>query len=211
MTLYDYYRSTACYRLRIALYLKKIPFESIEVHLLKDGGHQHSDDYLHINPQALVPSLNIDGRILTQSLAIIEFLDETQPLNPLLPEDPFVRAQLRALSLIIACDTHPLNNLRVLNQLKQQFQADEAQVSLWYHHWLKSGFDAFEAGLRGLQRSQPFCYGDSVSLADICLIPQVYNAKRFNFSLEKYPLIRQIDDHCLSLEAFQKASPESMT
>lgn len=208
MKLYDYFRSTACYRVRIALNIKNIKYEKIEVHLVNNGGEHNSVEYHKINPQGLVPSLEIDGRILHQSLAIIEYLDEAFPEIPLLPKDPLIKADLRALALIVACDMHPLNNLRVLNHLKLQFKANEDQVMDWYHHWLKDGFDAFEEELKQLERSKPVCYGKQISLADVCLIPQVYNAKRFNFAIENYPLISEINAYCLSLIAFQKASPE---
>jgi len=207
MILYDYFRSTACYRVRIALNLKQCSYEKIELHLINDGGQHHSPEYLKLNPQGLVPSLAIDGKILTQSLAIIDFLEERFPSTPLLPKDLFIKAELRALALIVACDMHPLNNLRVLNRLKEQFQATEAQVNEWYHNWLKAGFDAFEAQLVKLPRDKSVCYGDSPSLADLCLIPQVYNAKRFNFDLSSYPLINEINDYCLSLTAFKAAAP----
>jgi maleylacetoacetate isomerase len=209
MTLYDYFRSTACYRVRIALNLKNIAYEKIEIHLVNNGGEQHSPEYQHINPQGLVPSLDVNGHIISQSLAIIDYLDEAFPQVPLLPADPLIKANLRALALIVACDMHPLNNLRVLNRLKEQFTASQEQVTEWYHHWLKTGFDAFETQLSQLERSKPVCFGEQVSLADICLIPQIYNAKRFNFDLTDYPLINQINDYCLTLAAFQKAAPES--
>ncbi len=207
MILYDYFRSTACYRVRIVLNLKNISYEKREVHLVNNGGEQHHPDYKKINPQELVPSLEINGHTMNQSLAIIEYLDEAYPEVPLLPQEPFARAALKSLALIVACDMHPLNNLRVLNRLREQFNANEEQISAWYHHWLKSGFDAFEEQLKSLQRSNFVCFGTDISLADVCLVPQVYNAKRFNFSLDNYPLIKKINDYCLSLPAFQDAAP----
>ncbi|MFI4918348.1 MAG: maleylacetoacetate isomerase [Legionellales bacterium] len=204
MILYDYFRSTACYRVRIALHLKKIAYEKIEVHLVNNGGEQHSSAYQQINPQKLVPSLDINGFVLNQSLAIIEYLDELHPNPPLLPQEPQIKATLKSMALIIACDMHPLNNLRVLNQLKEQFKANETEVMLWYHHWLKAGFDAFEVKLASLNRSNAvFCYGNQASLADICLIPQVFNAHRFHFNMDNYPLINKINAHCLTLPEFQ--------
>ena len=207
--LYDYFRSTACYRVRIALHIKNVAYEKVEIHLVNHGGEQNSPEYCKINPQGLVPSLEINGQILHQSLAIIEYLEETYPEIPLLPKDPLIKADLRALALIVACDMHPLNNLRVLNRLKAQFNANEDQVKDWYHHWLKAGFDAFEEQLKQLERSKPVCYGSEISLADLCLIPQVYNAKRFNFSMQDYPIISAINEYCLSIPAFQKAAPEA--
>lgn len=209
MKLYDYFRSTACYRVRIALNLKQCTYETIEVHLINQGGEQHSAQYRQINPQGLVPSLEVDGHVLTQSLAIIDYLDETHPEMPFLPTDPLIKAHLRAMAMIIACDMHPLNNLRVLTRLKKEFHADEKQINAWYHHWLKEGFDAFEAQLQSLERCKPVCFGKNPSLADICLIPQVYNAKRFNFPMDNYPLINEINAYCLTLPEFQKASPSS--
>lgn len=205
MKLYDYYRSTACYRVRIALEYKGLPYETSSVHLVDHGGEQHHPEYRAVNPQGLVPTLDINGATLTQSLAIIEYLDDVYPEKPLLPQDPFARAQIRSLALMVACDIHPLNNLRVLQQLKHDFHATEEQTTHWYHHWLKKGFDAFEARLQQLPRSEDVCYGDRVSLADVCLIPQVYNANRFHFSYEHYPLIQRINTYCLQMDAFSKA------
>lgn len=203
MKLFDYYRSTACYRVRIALNIKKLDYDIIPVHLLDNGGEHHSPAYKQINPQELVPSLEVEGHFLTQSLAIIDYLDETYPEIPLLPESAIIKAAIKSLALQIACDIHPLNNLRVLNQLKQQFNANETQILEWYHHWLKVGFDAFEERLTNIPRSLSVCYGDRISLADVCLIPQVYNAKRFHFPLDNYPLIQEINNYCLTLKAFQ--------
>ncbi|RUR20346.1 maleylacetoacetate isomerase [Legionella sp. km535] len=208
MILYDYFRSTACYRVRIALNLKNIAYDKKEVHLIHNDGEQNKPEYKEINPQGLVPSLEVDGRIIHQSLAIIEYLDEIHPEIPLLPEDPLMKATLKSLALIVACDMHPLNNLRVLNRLKEQFKANEDQVMDWYHHWLKTGFDAFEERLKHLERVEPVCYSNKVSLADLCLIPQVYNAHRFNFAMDPYPLINAINDYCLTIPAFQNASPK---
>lgn len=209
MKLYDYDRSSASYRVRIALRLKAIRFETLPVHLINHGGEQHQPEYLAINPLALVPTLRENGHVLTQSLAIIEYLDEINPEPPLLPQTPLARAQVRSMASMIACDVHPLNNLRVLQQLRQQFNASEAEVQRWYHGWLEKGFHAFEATLRALNRKKPVCFGSEVSLADICLIPQVYNAKRFNFPLGHYPLIHEIYDYCLTIDAFAKSAPEA--
>lgn len=202
MQLYDYYRSTACYRVRIALRLKNIAYDAIPIHLINNGGEQHSFEYLAINPQGLVPTLNDDGQLITQSLAIIEYLDETYKETPLLPADAKSRAEVRSLALIIACDMHPLNNLRVLQTLKTEFNASEEDIIVWYHRWLKLGFDAYESKLKTIKRSLNVSFGDKVTLADICLIPQIYNAKRFNFSLDSYPIISSINEYCLKLDAF---------
>lgn len=207
MKLYDYYRSTASYRVRIALNFKNISYEILSVHLINNGGEHHHANYLELNPQGLVPTLDENGHILSQSLAIIEYLEDINPTPALLPQNPLARGQVRSLAMIIACDMHPLNNLRVLQQLRQQFQATEEQIAEWYHHWLKQGFDAIEAQLRVLPRKNHVCYGHEVSLADICLIPQVYNAKRFDFSMKNYPLINEINEYCLTLDAFVDAAP----
>ncbi|WP_419418770.1 maleylacetoacetate isomerase [Legionella sp. D16C41] len=207
MKLYDYYRSSASYRVRIALNLKNISYETFSVHLVNNGGEQHAPNYTKLNPQGLVPTLDENGHILNQSLAIIEYLEEINPTPPLLPQTPLGRAQVRSLALIIACDIHPLNNLRVLNRLRHQFNAEEENVKSWYYHWLKEGFDAFERRLQNMPHKGQVCYGSEVTLADICLIPQVYNAKRFGFPLTEYPLINEINTYCLTLPAFKNAAP----
>ena len=210
MKLYDYYRSSSCYRVRIALNIKQISYETLPIHLINHDGEQHSSDYRAINPQELVPTLNENGHILSQSLAIIEYINEMNPTPPLLPKTPLGRAEVRSLALMIACDIHPLNNLRVLKQLRDQFQATETNVLEWYHRWLNAGFDAMETILNRLPRKSNVCYGNEVSLADICLIPQVYNAKRYKLSMEPYPLINAIYHHCLTIPAFIKAAPEPL-
>jgi len=210
MNLYDYYRSTACYRVRIALNFKMINYETLTVHLVNNGGEQHLQNYLNLNPQGLVPTIEENGHILSQSLAIIEYLEEINPSPSLLPKTQLGRAEVRSLAMIIACDIHPLNNLRVLEYLKKEFEASISQVNEWYHHWLKAGFDAIELKLKILPREKNFCYGDSISLADICLIPQVYNAKRFDFPMDNYPLINKINDYCLTLDAFIDAEPKQV-
>lgn len=208
MKLYDYYRSTACYRVRIALNIKKIHYDKIPIHLVNNEGEHHSKEYHQINPQELVPSIETNGQIIHQSLAIIDYLEDIFPENPLLPHTILDKAQVRSLALLVACDMHPLNNLRVLNQLKSQFNAQEADIQKWYHHWLRLGFDAIEEKLNHFKRNKPVCFGDTPTLADICLIPQVYNAHRFNFSMNDYPLINQINTYCLNLAAFKNAAPE---
>jgi|TARA_R110002126_G_C10490915_1_gene504566 maleylacetoacetate isomerase len=209
MKLYDYYRSTASYRVRIALNLKQLTYETIPVHLVNHGGEQHTADYKKINPQGLVPALDLETNTqpITQSLAILEYLEEEHPNPPLLPKDAYARTQIRSLALLIATDIHPLNNLRVLKQLRTQFNASDDDVKSWYHHWLQLGFDAFEEKLKHLPRDGTFCYGKHISMADICLIPQVYNAQRFEFSLVNYPLIQKIADACLNIKAFEDAAP----
>ena len=209
MTLYDYYRSTACYRVRIALNLKQISYEKVQIHLVNQGGEQHHPDYLNVNPQGLVPTLDENGHIISQSLAIIEYLDELHPTPPLLPKTPLARAHVRQLSLLIACDVHPLNNLRTTNRLRAQFEANDEQVQSWYFHWLKLGFNAFETQLHEIPHKKEghFCYGEAISMADICLVPQVFNAHRFGFAMDDYPLINAVNAHCLTLPAFIDAKP----
>ncbi len=207
MKLYDYYRSSCSYRVRIALNLKKISYECIPIHLLNQGGEQHTPSYRALNPEGVVPTLSENGHVLTQSIAIIEYLNEINPNPPLLPQNPLDRAHVKSLALMIACDIHPLNNLRVLKYLQNEFQANDDETQKWYHHWLKLGFDAFETTLEKLPRTTDVCSGHHVSLADICLIPQVYNAKRFKFDMASYPLIEKINAHCLTLDAFKKACP----
>lgn len=208
LKLYDYFRSTACYRVRIALNIKQVPYEIIPIHLLDHGGEQHQAQYLSHNPQALVPTLITHENIaLTQSLAIIDYLDSTYPSAPLYPKESVTRAKINALALMIACDIHPLNNLRVLQQLERQFAMDAENKVSWIHHWLKTGFDALEIQLENLPRTESVCYGDQITIADLCLIPQVYNANRYHFDLEPYPLIQKINRYCLSLSAFIKAMP----
>lgn len=210
MKLYDYFRSSASYRVRIALNMKHISYERLHVHLVNNGGEQHQADYMNLNPQALVPTLDENGHILSQSLAIIEYLDEICPTPALLPSNPLGRAQVRSLALMIACDIHPLDNLRVLQRLKAQFSASDEQIREWYLHWLKAGFDAFEKRLATIPHKGAFCYGHEISLADICLIPQVYNAHRYHLDMTAYPLINAVYEHCMTLPAFQDAAPENL-
>jgi maleylpyruvate isomerase len=204
--LYSYFRSSAAYRVRIALNLKGLPYEMVPIHLTKDGGRQHAPEYRAINPQARVPSLEVsNGNILTQSMAIIEYLDETHPEPPLLPADALDRAQVRAIAQLIACDIHPLNNLVALQYLKRQLKHEQAQVDVWYHHWITEGFAALETLLGG----GPYAWGASVTLADVCLVPQVANARRFKISLDKFPKIVAAETACLKLPAFDRARPEN--
>lgn len=205
MKLYDYWRSSAAYRVRIALNLKQLNVEKLEVDLR--GGDQRGDLYRSVNAAGLVPSLDLEPGVLRQSMSIIEYLDETWPEPPLLPTEPLARAQVRALAMDIACDMHPLNNLRVLNRLKSQFGADEQAVNDWYHHWLKQGFDALEREA-GQCNSGDWFLGNQLSLVDVVLIPQIYNALRFNFDMAPYPRLMRIYDAANHLDAFWNAAPE---
>ena len=207
LSLYTYYRSSAAFRVRIALHYKALPFESIPVHLLRGGGEQHSAEFSARNPARLVPVLQ-DGRFtLTQSLAIIEYLDETYPDPPLLPRRTAERAAVRALALAIACDIHPLNNARVMRYLKQSLAVDEEPRAAWSRHWIALGFGALEQVLAHGGSAGRCCYGDAPTLADCCLIPQVFSAQRVNCPLEPYPTIWRIYQHCMQLEAFARAAP----
>ena len=206
MTLYGYFRSSAAYRVRIALNLKGLSFETNAIHLQKDGGQNLKPEYRAINPQMRVPALKLNsGDLLTQSLAIIEYLDETHPQPALLPRDPVGRAKVRALSQLIACDIHPLNNVAPLRYLKNELGHDQARIDAWYHHWILAGFDALEAMLG----PGPYAYGSEVSLADICLVPQVANARRLKVPLDRFPKIVAVDAVCAKLSAFEKARPEN--
>lgn len=206
LTLYSYWRSSAAYRVRIALALKGLDATQIPVHLLKDGGQQRAEAYKALNPAQLVPTLQHDALTLNQSLAIIEYLDAVYPQQPLLPEDPATAAVVRALALDIACDIHPLNNLRVLQYLTSTLGVSEQQKTDWIQHWLRQGFAALEQRL-ALTAGQ-YCVGDKVTLADLCLVPQVYNALRFAVDLTPYPQIQKVYQHCLLLAAFVSAAPE---
>jgi maleylacetoacetate isomerase len=207
--LYSYWRSSAAYRVRIGLNLKGIEHEIIPVNMLKDGGEQHSDDYRQLNPQGLVPTL-VDGDItLSQSLAILEYLEEKYPQTSLLPGDAAYKARVRQFAQVLACDIHPLNNLRVLKYLKQELQVDEDAKDSWYQHWIIQGFEALETSLAKKQREGLYCLGTEVTLADLCLIPQMYNAHRFNIALEDFPTLCTIEQACLELDAFKQASPEN--
>jgi maleylacetoacetate isomerase len=205
--LYDYFRSSAAYRVRIALNLKNVkPDERTFVHLRI--GSQRAQDYLALNPQGLVPALALDdGAVLTQSLAIIEYLDETHPEPPLLPADPVARARVRAIALQIACDIHPLNNLRVLNYLIGTLGVSREQKDGWYRYWIDVGFEALEKTLARDRATGRFCHGDAPTLADVCLVPQMANARRFEIDLSPYPTLIGIESACLALPAFADAAP----
>lgn len=208
-TLYSYFRSSAAYRVRIALELKGLAFNTIPVHLLKDGGMQHTAAYTDINPSHLVPTLVDERLVLGQSIAIMEYLEETHPAPPLLPTDAAARARVRSMSQIIACDIHPLNNLRVLQYLEQVLKVDALTRSAWYQHWVAVGFEALERMLQGDAHTGRFCAGDTPGMADCCLVPQMYNARRFHVPLDAYPQLCRIETACLELDAFQRAVPEN--
>jgi maleylacetoacetate isomerase len=204
--LYSYFRSSAAYRVRIALNFKGLSAEMIPVHLQKDGGLNRKPQYRAVNPQMRVPALALDpGDVLTQSLAIIEYLDEVHSQPPLLPRDPVERAKVRALAQLIACDIHPLNNVAPLRFLKNEFGLDQGRIDAWYHHWILEGFSALEAMLPGT----PYAFGENVTLADLCLVPQVYNARRLKVPLQRFPKIVAVDAECGKLAAFDKARPEN--
>ncbi len=207
MKLYGYWRSSAAYRVRIALALKGLPYQAQAVHLAH--AEQHHPDYAALNPQQLVPLLiDDDGSRISQSLAIIEYLDETRPAIPLLPADAKGRAQVRALALSIACDIHPLNNLRVLNYLKAELALDEGAKNAWIAHWISLGLGALESRLSQAQPDSRFCHGEQPGLADCCLIPQLYNARRFAVELAPYPRLLAIEAACSALPAFAQAHPQ---
>jgi maleylpyruvate isomerase len=206
VTLYSYFRSSAAYRARIALNLKGVAYDTVAIHLTRDGGEQSSPAFRAVNPQMRVPVLKLpNGETLLQSLAIIEYLDELQPQPRLLPDNAAQRAHVRAVAQIIACDIHPLNNTSSLNYLRRMLKADEAAINAWYAHWVAAGFDAVEA----LLAPGPYAFGGTVGLADICLVPQVYNARRFKIPLERYPKIVAVDAACAKLVAFEKARPDN--
>lgn len=208
MKLYSYFRSSASYRVRIALNLKGLPCEIVPVHLLRQGGEQFSEAYRKLNPDALVPALQLeDESVLTQSLAIIEYLEEVHPSPALLPASAIDRAWVRSLSLAIACDIHPVNNLRVLRFLVNELGVSEDDKNRWYRHWVEQGLASVEALLSRDARTGRFCFGDTPGLADCFLVPQVANAQRMHCDLTSMPTIRRINDACLALEAFAAASP----
>lgn len=203
--LYGYWRSSASYRVRIALNLKQIEYEYVPVHLVKDGGQQHSTDYAKLNPAELVPSL-VDGElVLTQSLAIMEYLD-TKAGPRLVPEHPERAAIVRSMALDMACDLQPITNLRILQYLSGTLECTDEKRQQWIEHWVRQAFGAFEQQLQ--RHAGIYCVGDTISMADVCLVPQIYNARRFNIDLTAYPILRQVEQNLMQLEAFQKAVPE---
>lgn len=205
MKLYSYFRSSAAYRVRIALNLKGVAYETLPVHLVKDGGHNRRPEFRSVNPQMRIPALVAPtGEVLIQSLAIIGYLDETYPDPPLLPKNPIARAQARALAEIVACDIHPLNNVGALRYLKNKMHQEQSAIDAWYHHWVSDGFEAIEA----IVQPAPYACGAQVTVADVCLVPQVYNARRLKVPLDKFPKILGIESACLKLPAFDAARPE---
>lgn len=209
MKLYTYWRSSAAYRVRIALELKGLSYESVPKHLLRDGGEQRRADYLELNPQGLIPGFEDDGFFLGQSLAICEYLEETWPAPPLLPADPRDRATVRSMALAIACDIHPLNNLRVQQYLRDGLGQDEAAVSYWVRHWIAEGFGALDTLIGRHSGDGRHCFGEAVTLADACLVPQVYNARRAGLDLGPWPRLAAVASHLESLPGFAAARPEA--
>lgn len=207
-TLYDYFRSSAAFRVRIALGLKGLAYETVPVHLTRDGGEQHTASFRALNPAGLVPVWSDAQGVFTQSLAIIEYLEEMYPEPPLLPAEPAARAQVRSLALSIACDIHPLNNLRVLEYLEHELSASKEARKAWYRHWVESGLASVETQL-GRAAEREFCYGDTPGLADCCLVPQVTNALRFACKLEHVPRVTAVYERCMALAAFARAAPQS--
>jgi len=204
--LYSYFRSSAAFRVRIALNLKGVAYDTISIHLIKDGGLNRRPEFRAVNPQMRVPVLVTDkGDTLIQSLAIIEYLDETYPQPPLLPKDPIARAKVRGLAELIACDIHPLNNTSPLRYLKRELHQEQSTIDAWYHHWVLEGFEALEAMIG----DGPYLFGEEVTIADVCLVPQVANARRLKVPLDKFPKIVAVDAACLKLPAFDGARPEN--
>jgi len=209
LKLYSYWRSSAAYRVRIGLNLKALAYELIPVHLVRDGGQQHAPDYAALNPQELVPTLRDGERVLTQSMAILEYLDEVHPPPALLPADAGGRARVRALAQQVACDIHPLNNLRVMQFFDREWNVPQPERDEWTLHWMRTGLGALETMLVGSFDTGRFCHGAEPGLADCCLIPQLYNARRFHLDLAPYPTLCRIEEACLALPAFDAARPEN--
>jgi len=204
--LYSYFRSSAAYRVRVALNLKGIAYETVPIHLTRDGGRQNSAEFRAINPQMRVPVLVLDsGERLVQSLAIVDYLDHAFPAPPMLPTEVVARAKALSIAEIIACDIHPINNLVTLNYLRGRLGHDQAAVDAWYAHWIVTGFEAIEAMIR----PGPYAFGAEPSVADLCIVPQVYNARRFKVPLDRFPKIVGVDAACLKLAAFDRARPEN--
>jgi len=208
MKLYTFFRSSASYRVRIALNLKAIGCEQAPIHLRRGGGEQLMPAYTAINPQALVPALEDNGRVLTQSLAIIEYLDETHANPPLLPKEPADRALVRSMAMVIACEVHPIQNLRVLQYVKATYNQTDEQVNKWAQHWIDLGLAALQEMIVAQPKRDKFCFGAVPTLADICLVPQLGNARRYGCDLAKYPAILEIEKNCNAIPAFADAAPE---
>jgi len=207
MKLYTYFRSSAAYRVRIALNLKGLDYEAVPVHLVRDGGQHLLEPYLALNPSGLVPTLQDDSLLLTQSMAILEYLEEVHPQVALLPKDAIGRARVRELCQIVACDIHPVNNLRILKYLVKHLGHDEAVKTDWYRHWIIEGFRSLEAHLARNPGTGLFCHGDTPTMADCFLVPQVFNAQRFDIDVTAYPTIARINDHCVEVAEFKAAHP----
>lgn len=205
MKLYTYFRSSAAFRVRIALNLKGLAYEPASVHLAK--GEHRRPEYAALNPQALVPALDDGGHLLTQSLAIMEYLEETRPNPPLLPMDPLGRARVRSLALLVACEIHPLNNLRVLQHLVKQMGHSEVHKNAWYRHWIHEGLAKLEAQLATTPGTARFCHGDAPTMADCCLVPQIFNARRLDCDTSHAPTVMRVFDQCMRLDAFERAQP----
>jgi maleylpyruvate isomerase len=208
MKLYTFFRSSASYRVRIALNLKGLAYEQTPIHLRRGGGEQFSAAYKRINPQALVPALEDNDRVFTQSLAIIEYLEEKYPNPPLLPAAAADRALVRSMAMVIACEVHPIQNLRVLSLVKREYQQTDEQVNHWARHWIDLGLSALEQMILAQPNRGKFCFGDTPTLADICLVPQLGNARRFGCDLAQYPTIVSIEKNCVTIPAFANAAPE---
>ncbi|HIY72191.1 MAG TPA: maleylacetoacetate isomerase [Candidatus Luteimonas excrementigallinarum] len=209
LTLYSYWRSSAAYRVRIGLNLKGLEYDTAPVHLVRNGGEQHAAEYAAANPQKLVPMLKHGDRVLHQSLAILEYLDELWPEPALLPPDARERQRVRALAQLVASDIHPLNNLRVMRFFEHEWNVPQSERDTWMRHWMEEGFRAFEALVAGHPGTGDFCGGDTPSLADCCLVPQLYNARRFGVNLAPYPTLQRIEAACLAHPAFDAARPEN--
>jgi maleylacetoacetate isomerase len=205
--LHSYFRSSAAFRVRIALNLKGVPYEYVPHHLRKN--EHRAPEYLALNPQGLVPAIEIDGQVLLQSLAIIEYLDETIPFPRLLPEDPAGRARVRALAQVIACDIHPLDNFRVLRYLRRELKQDEIAIQTWYNHWIAEGFRALEPMLSEEAGTGLFCHGDTPGFADICLFPQVVNSQNYNLDLSPFPTIERLFHEAMRIPVFERAMPKN--
>ena len=208
MKLYTFFRSSASFRVRIALNVKGLSYEQVPIHLRRGGGEQFTASYKQINPQSLLPTLENEGRYLTQSLAIIEYLEEQYPAPPLLPKNAADRAWVRSMALVIACEVHPIQNLRVLNYVKKEYNQTDEQVNRWAQHWIDLGLASLEQMISAQTERGKFCFSDTPTLADICLVPQLGNARRFGCDLSRYPNIMSIEKVCLTLPAFADAAPE---